>query len=537
MYFAFSVLSYSCGRGSLVVKESDRGWLATSSSPVPLKTHRISEWNLSGLPSDELSSQNGALVTNALRYPLLIDPQGQGKSWLKNSEAKNDLQVILKNTNIEYDEYKKKYLNMNSMSPFPLFTSTVDFRSGRTNTDIPLILPCDYHVFGSLKKALKERRFIDGNEAQASVIKLVPQPTPELLYPGTATAGSDVVQSGRPIFDDFFQHLWPYIGNNTANVVFQMVGRDNFIESQVLQATIGRVFVFRKAITHRRRWGRTGSYLRKCVRKELYEERIDVQGNVRGERVRRDRGFQAVRHHETSQPGLLAGNQRHDIGHRLHRDGQGSRGSAARKGHAVRKVEELIIGQEDELTIEELQEILNEKHQETQRNVSPSEQEEDERGPMLTSAIKNLLKKREAVRAMVIEWHPNQADVNRDLENERVKVISEIVSSKYNIKQLEDNLLDHLTSAQGSLVDNEGLIGILQDTKATTLQVSNKLGVAATTQAKINEAREEFRSVAARGSILYFLIVEMSVINDMYQTSLKQFLGLFDISISRFLQL
>ncbi|GFV52306.1 transposable element Tcb2 transposase [Trichonephila clavipes] len=42
---------------------------------------------------------------------------------------------------------------------------------------------------------------------------------------GTATAGSDVVQSGRPIFDDFFQHLWPYIGNNTANVVFQMIKR------------------------------------------------------------------------------------------------------------------------------------------------------------------------------------------------------------------------------------------------------------------------------------------------------------------------
>ncbi|GFV99290.1 hypothetical protein TNCV_1512621 [Trichonephila clavipes] len=41
----------------------------------------------------------------------------------------------------------------------------------------------------------------------------------------TATAGSDVVQSGRPIFDDFFQHLWPYIGNNTANVVFRMVKR------------------------------------------------------------------------------------------------------------------------------------------------------------------------------------------------------------------------------------------------------------------------------------------------------------------------
>ncbi|GFT60002.1 hypothetical protein TNCV_2686871 [Trichonephila clavipes] len=44
-----------------------------------------------------------------------------------------------------------------------------------------------------------------------------------------ATADSDVVQSGRPISDDFFQHLWPYIGNNTANVVFQMVKRLWFI--------------------------------------------------------------------------------------------------------------------------------------------------------------------------------------------------------------------------------------------------------------------------------------------------------------------
>ncbi|GFV40813.1 hypothetical protein TNCV_2590601 [Trichonephila clavipes] len=45
----------------------------------------------------------------------------------------------------------------------------------------------------------------------------------------TATARSDVVQSGRPIFDEFFQHLWPYIGNNTANVVFQMVKRSGLI--------------------------------------------------------------------------------------------------------------------------------------------------------------------------------------------------------------------------------------------------------------------------------------------------------------------
>jgi dynein heavy chain len=52
------------------------------------------EWQICGLPKDAFSVDNGVVVANARRWPLMIDPQGQASKWIKNMEKENDLEVI-----------------------------------------------------------------------------------------------------------------------------------------------------------------------------------------------------------------------------------------------------------------------------------------------------------------------------------------------------------------------------------------------------------------------------------------------------------
>ena len=61
----------------------------------------VREWQNQGLPTDQVSVNNGILVDKCRRWPLMIDPQQQANKWLRKKEESNNLQITtMRDTNL-----------------------------------------------------------------------------------------------------------------------------------------------------------------------------------------------------------------------------------------------------------------------------------------------------------------------------------------------------------------------------------------------------------------------------------------------------
>ncbi|XP_051008480.1 dynein axonemal heavy chain 11 [Acomys russatus] len=114
-----------------------------------------------------------------------------------------------------------------------------------------------------------------------------------------------------------------------------------------------------------------------------------------------------------------------------------------------------------------------------------------------------------------------------DLERLKLELTKHQNDFKIELTQLEEDLLLRLSAAEGNFLDDTDLVERLETTKATAAEIERKVTEARDNESKINQTRECYRPVAARASLLYFVISDLRKINPIYQFSLKAFNTLF----------
>jgi len=121
-----------------------------------------------------------------------------------------------------------------------------------------------------------------------------------------------------------------------------------------------------------------------------------------------------------------------------------------------------------------------------------------------------------------------------ELEQSKQELVRKQNSFKVELARLEDLLLERLSDADpATILSNIELIDGLEQTKRTALDIAEQSKQAQITELKINESREIYRRVAAEGAMLYFLLIQLCIINHMYQYSLDSFTTFFFKAIER----
>lgn len=131
-----------------------------------------------------------------------------------------------------------------------------------------------------------------------------------------------------------------------------------------------------------------------------------------------------------------------------------------------------------------------------------------------------------------------------DLEEQKETLIAETSDNKKILAELEDSLLIELATTSGNMLDNVELVKILsfllywlliykpfdrlvqtlENTKFKAGEVMAKIRLAEETGKNIDVLRNGYRSVAKRGSVLFFVLSDLSGVNAMYQFSLGSYL-------------
>jgi len=103
-----------------------------------------------------------------------------------------------------------------------------------------------------------------------------------------------------------------------------------------------------------------------------------------------------------------------------------------------------------------------------------------------------------------------------EVDQVRKELVVQIAQGRLQLKKGEDKILDLLTNSKGMILDDVDLIESLKQSKETATIVKEKLLIAETKQEEINQAMSMYSPVSQRGTVLYFVIADLALIDPMY---------------------
>ena len=104
--------------------------------------------------------------------------------------------------------------------------------------------------------------------------------------------------------------------------------------------------------------------------------------------------------------------------------------------------------------------------------------------------------------------------------------------NKRKLKEIEDKILEVLSSSDGNILEDETAIAIISEAKVLGDDIAEKQVLAEKTEVEIDEARKNYAPGGDYSSVLFFCISELCAIEPMYQYSLPWFVNLYVASIS-----
>jgi dynein heavy chain len=115
-----------------------------------------------------------------------------------------------------------------------------------------------------------------------------------------------------------------------------------------------------------------------------------------------------------------------------------------------------------------------------------------------------------------------------DLEQVKNQLILQSAHNQRQLKEIEDCILEVISSSQGYLLQDEKAIEVLTASKILAQEIVEKQEIANKTELEIDENRNIYKSVAITACTLFFTISDLSFVDPMYQYSLTWFIFLFE---------